>query len=594
MPPTLCISSSNLRKTEIMKKIYIAMAVVATAALASCQQEKSFNDENLGENSVVFAIRSGSTRSAAVASETRRGIVIPLETEDGSQFVLEETVTSLDQFSPATKGAPAYTENLGTLYANDLNVWGDKGGFGTDATYVNMENSQYPRKDTDLGSGWRYNHDYSGDPWPDETTDVGFYLNMPAAPTGVSITGHTGGKFTFTYTSPATAAAQQDILFAYRATNKSDYLDDFHPNGIPVLFNHALTAVKFAIGNTDTDISANGIKITKITFKNLVDKGTCTITPASEDDYKDNEGTYSSATAAVWTGLSASGNDITSDTYGGTVNYTSGENNEFGASWYSAGNMKNLNKADGSQTFWLVPQAFDASSAMKLEIVYDINGTTGNKWEIDFGKFLANVTWKAGELRTYTIKVNDVNLKIEDEVTEKVKNNIVITNTGNTAAFIRASIVGQWLDYKGRPVFGFTDLLYQFHAVESWYQDQFVKTEAGTHGTFTGLAGYKNAANPLNGWYLCTDGYYYYEHAVEPGKVTGYDNEGTYVQEKLFTSYEVGTPPKVTISGVNTDIHFSLEIATQAVSANKLDGSQYTWQDAWENATGTKPTIKTN
>ena len=574
-----------------MKKIYIAMAVVATAALASCQQEKSFNDVNLGENSVVFAIRSGSTRSAEVASETRQGIVIPLETEGGTQFVLEETVTSLDQFSPATKGAPAYTENLGTLYANDLNVWGDDGDFDTDATYVNMEKSQYPRKDADLGSGWRYQHDYSGDPWPDETTDVGFYLNMPAAPTGVSITGRTGGTFTFTYTSPATAAAQQDILFAYRATNKSDYLDDFHPNGIPVLFNHALTAVKFAIGNTDTDISTNEIKITKITFKKLVDKGTCTITPDSEDDYKDNEDTYSSAGAAVWTGLSASGKDITSDTYGNTVDYESGE---FGASWYSAGNMKNLNKADGSQTFWLVPQAFDASSAMKLEIVYDINGTTGNKWEIDFGKFLANVTWKAGELRTYTIKVNDVNLKIEDEVTETVKDNIVITNTGNTAAFIRASIVGQWLDYKGRPVFGFTDLLYQFHAVESWYQDQFVKTTAGTHGKFTDLAGYKGANNPLKGWYLCTDGYYYYEHAVEPGKVTGYDNEGTYVQEKLFTSYEVGTAPKVTISGVNTNIHFSLEIATQAVSANKLDGSQYTWQDAWENATGTKPTIKTN
>lgn len=576
-----------------MKKIYIVMAVIATAALVSCEREKSFDDENLGENSVVFAIRSGSTRSAQVVSEAQQGIVIPLVAENGSQFVLEETVTSLDQFSPATKGTPAYTENLGTLYANDLNVWGDAGGFGTNATYVNMENELYPRKDTDLGSGWRYNHDYNGDPWPSEDGDVGFYLNMPAAPTGVSITGHTGGKFTFTYTSPSKAADQQDILFAYRVTNKAKYLENFHPNGIPVLFNHALTAVKFRIGNDGTDITTNKIKITKITFKNLVDKGTCTITPASEDNYKDNESTYSSATAASWTNPSSSGADITSDTISGTVEYKASDK-KFGESWYGAEdvNTQNLNDADATQTFWLVPQAFDASSTVKLEIMYDINGTTGNKWEIDFGKFLAGATWKAGELRTYTIKINDVNLKIEDTVSDTKKENIVITNTGNTAAFIRASIVGQWLDYKGRPVFGFTDLLYEFHAVESWYEDQFVKTAPGTHGKFTDLAGYKGANNPLNGWYLCTDGYYYYEHPVEPTKVTGYDNEGTYVQQKLFTSYEVGTAPKVTISGVNTNIHFSLEISTQAVSANKLDGSAYEWQDAWENATGTKPTIK--
>ena len=102
----------------------------------------------------------------------------------------------------------------------------------------------YPRKDTDLGNGWRYYHNYAGDPWPsgdNEGKPVGFYLNMPAAPAGVTITGHSDGKFTFTYTSPTSAKEQEDILFAYRKMTKEEH-KGFLPNGAPVLFNHALTA----------------------------------------------------------------------------------------------------------------------------------------------------------------------------------------------------------------------------------------------------------------------------------------------------------------------------------------------------------------
>jgi len=574
------------------------MAVLATAALASCQQEKSFNDEKLSENSVVFTISGGATRAADAAPEVRQGVVIPLETEDGSKFFLEETVVNLNEIGPETKGTPAYTENLGSLYKNDLSVYGDKGSFTTAATYENMETSMYARKDEAQGEGWRYQHNYNGDPWPKDGSAVGFYLNMPAAPTGVSITGRTGGKFTFTYTSPTTAAEQQDILFAYRSMTKEQH-HGFLPNGAPVLFQHALTAVKFAIGNDDDDISSNNIAITEVIFNGLVNTGTCEISPSAETNYTDNKTTYSSAGVTSWPTKSATANNtISSGTYSGTVNYTSGSNNKFGDSWYSAGNEKNLNDANGTQTFWLIPQA--VSSDVTLTIKYTFAGTPG-EWTIDFGKVLAAaakpVNWQAGELRTYTIKVDDVNLKIEDTVTNTVKSDVAITNTGNTTAFIRAAIVGQWLDHKNRPVFGFTDLLYNYYAVDSWYQDQFVNTTAGTHGTFTDLAGYKGANNPLNKWYLCDDGFYYYSDPVDPGKIigtapSGATNASDYLGNPLFTKYEIGTAPSVTISGVNTKIHFSLEIATQAVTAKKLDGSTYTWQEAWENATGTAPVVK--
>lgn len=589
-----------------MKKIHIVMAVLATAALASCQQEKSFNDEKLGENSVVFTISGGATRSAETAPEVRQGVVIPLETEDGSKFFLEETVVNLNEIGPATKGTPAYTENLGSLYKNDLSVYAAEGTFGT-ATYENMETSMYARKDEAQGEGWRYQHNYNGDPWPKDGSAVGFYLNMPAAPTGVSITGRTGGKFTFTYTSPTTAAEQQDILFAYRSMTKEQH-HGFLPNGAPVLFQHALTAVKFAIGNDDDDISSNNIAITEVIFNGLVNTGTCEISPSAETNYTDNKTTYSSAGVTSWPTKSATANNtISSGTYSGTVNYTSGSNNKFGDSWYSAGNEKNLNDANGTQTFWLIPQT--VSSGVTLTIKYTFAGTPG-EWTIDFGKVLATaakpVNWQAGELRTYTIKVDDVNVKIEDTVTIAqdqtttytddhsdvhtiyggTKSGIKITNTGNTDAFIRAAITGQWVDENGAPVFSFTDFTVAdiIQEIDSWYNDQF-GTGTGHFGVFDGLVGYtKNdktgAGN--DGWVKGNDGYYYYTTKVAPNATTG---------TPVFNTYTVtlANVPKIKVAGALQEVHFVMEISAQAISAKQLDGSDYTWNAAWTNALGKDP-----
>ena len=592
-----------------MKKIHIVMAVLATAALASCQQEKSFNDEKLSENSVVFTISGGATRAAEATPEVRQGVVIPLETEDGSKFFLEETVVNLNEIGPATKGTPAYTENLGSLYKNDLSVYAAEGTFGT-ATYENMETSMYARKDEAQGEGWRYQHNYNGDPWPKDGSAVGFYLNMPAAPTGVSITGRTGGKFTFTYTSPTTAAEQQDILFAYRSMTKEQH-HGFLPNGAPVLFQHALTAVKFAIGNDDDDISSNNIAITEVIFNGLVNTGTCEISPSAETNYTDNKTTYSSAGVTSWPTKSATANNtISSGTYSGTVNYTSGSNNKFGDSWYSAGNEKNLNDANGTQTFWLIPQT--VSSGVTLTIKYTFAGTPG-EWTIDFGKVLAakSVNWQAGELRTYTIKVDDVNVKIEDHVTiadptevevedaatgetltsykGSKKNAVTIQNTANTDVYIRAALIGQWLDEEsGDPVFGYTDYTSnEFKSVDSWYQDQFVNKNQ-KQGKFTGLPGTK--------WTLKDDGYYYYSDPVAPGKIIGTapanaTNKSDYLGNPLFTEYEVGDAPAAAVAGQVRQIYFVLEIATQAISAKKIDGTYYTVDEAWANANTPDPSI---
>lgn len=596
-----------------MKKIYIALAVIPAMMLVSCQQEQSFNDLQLGEFDVAFTISNGATRSDESTPLVRKGAIIPIESQTGSSLFLEETITNLDQIGtePATKGTPAYTENLGVLYANELMVQGNKGLFTTETGYWNLDKQM-------VKGGWRYQGSYDGNPWPeDEDEAVDLYFRMPSSQTNVTSIVRSDGKFTFNYSSPKTAKTQQDILFAYRPLTKAQHKANLKQGGTPILFNHALSGVKFAISNESDELANVGIK--RVIITNLISSGRCELTPAKEGEYRDSTGVYSSAKAAKWTLNDDTKADFNSEDFGDPVSYANGgsfENmGQYGDSFApetinnEKANTQNLNDADGTQTFWFIPQ--EITDDVELTIVFtEDGGTTYIPWTVKFGAALkkangGRVEWKAGELRTYSIKIDLVNLTVDDDVhvvktTETLtdetdtgdvdfdvvsyigsyKDNVVITNTGNTDAFIRATIIGQWYDAAtNAPVFGFTDFANgeaKVKSVDSWYKDQFVNEEGGVQGTFEGLPGYKGAANSLHNWVFDpSDGYYYYTKVVPVG-------ERIPATDPLFTKYTVGSVPTVRIAGEGRPLYFVLEIATQAVSANKLDGSHYTYTEAWD------------
>ena len=589
-----------------MKKIYIALAVLGTALLSSCVQEKSFKDTKISENDIVITLQGAPATRASEMGLVQKGATIELAAgEDGQKLFLEETIEDLNSaWAPVTRGTPAYTENLGVLYKDNMGVYAS--GLG-DATYETMDTDVYARKEGyGTGEGWRYNYTYSSDPWA-AATNHDFYFRMPVDMTshGVSFGDNPYGKngnnltITFTYTSPTKAADQQDIIFAARNIGKAEYLASL-PNGAPVLFNHALTGVKFAIANPDEAM------ITSVEFTGLKGTGTCTITPSGETNNSDDTDTHSSATAVNWgtTPTVVTGAKYTA-TFDKVVNYNSGEfakNGKYPDSFKGAGSAQtnNLNDEDATQTFWFIPQAM--TNDVKLHIVYTYGDDEGEA-DIEFGKELlkknAATYWYAGQLRTYTIRVDEVNVKIEDnvsvvdafkeEVTDasghkfeaisykgSTKTNVVITNTGNTDVYIRAALIGQWMDSDGNPVFGFTDYATGDVAlVDSWYQDQFGETPHFKQGKFTGLPGYNGTSATNHNWTLEDDGFYYYEAIVEEGKSVP-------VADSLFTKYTVGTPPAVKVAGGVKDVYFVLEVATQAISAKKSDGSNYSRSEAWD------------
>ena len=84
-----------------MKKTYIALAVLALAALVSCEQEKEINIDSLEKGEVGFYLRGSKATKAASEVATIKGETFELETDGrGLNLILEETITNLNAIAP--------------------------------------------------------------------------------------------------------------------------------------------------------------------------------------------------------------------------------------------------------------------------------------------------------------------------------------------------------------------------------------------------------------------------------------------------------------------------------------------------------------
>ena len=601
-----------------MKK-YLFIAAIAALAFVSCQQEKDIdvNKVPVGENNVSFVLQSGApTRSGEVTSPVRKGFSVELGQVDDQAIYLEETITDFGYSEPETKGTPLYTENLGYLYRDKLGVHTSTYTAG-DVVYQQISEDNL----TD-GKFWCYGYDYPTNIWGDQTTPVDFAFYMPANMTSSGVTPtFTGNATTFTYVSPTTAVETQDIVFGGVTKTFKEYLSDYAKfGGTKVKLYHALTGVKFAIANSKKNGKLEyDIQIKEIIFTGLANKGTCTFTPGTTG-LDGGDITWDARTVKA-----DPEDNVISQTFGANdlVDYDKAtDGNHFAESYFDGGTKQNLNDAKASKTFWLIPQVIDGDTPATLTIKFTMNGKD-QEMTINMSD-LHSSNWSPAQIRTYTFKIDEVNLKIEDKVTPggsaangystSKKDQVTITNTGNCEAFIRASIVGQWLRdiyaidpttgeettqlIESYPVFGFTDNVNNLYEVASWYQDQFVALEGASaprrvQGHFVELSGY-DEANGFNDWVLCDDDYYYYTVPVDP---EAQDDNGSSKTKALFKEYIVGTAPMSTIAGLqinNKNMHFTLEIATQAIAANKINGLPEEWDVAWQKATGKKPVKKTN
>lgn len=460
-------------KTVIKSVFFMALG----AMLLSCAEKPLDNEggkQIASEGSVVsFTINNdpAALKSGHDFDSPKTTVIADLSAQTGIEgLVLEETVTSMDDQSimPATKGTPVYSENFADVYAAGFNAIKVISSDGKDL------NKFYPavfvkREDSNL-----WYHEYA-EKLAEEAT---FYFTAPAAtPEYIGTPTAEDGAFTFALDPakyPTTAVEQKDILFATSEVTPGKTAN--------VKFYHTFAMVKFKQGGTD-----DKLQITKIEVSNLLTSGTCTVTPV--DGKKSSE-------VSVWSQDEKSYADF-SQTYDGKITYDEGEG-YFGSSFYDAATDENNLNIGGDKkattTFMCVPQSFSKTDAnpVIVTITYTRNGET-KTLTTDFSKGLNGKSWEPGKLYTYTFTITELGVKVEDRVSGDTKDNVVITNTGNTNGYIRAAVVANWVkDVDGEPVV-------------------LVSCDPRTEGTLTVSS---------DNWIPGSDGYFYYKYAVKGGNTT--------------------------------------------------------------------------
>ena len=192
--------------------------------------------------------------------------------------------------------------------------------------------------------------------WP-ESGDVTFFTAANLPPSGASWTNTNSSCASLSYTVPASALSQNDILMGYYKGKGNDGIAE-------LTFYHPLTAVVFKKGVFDN-------VTTSITFKSI-----------------SIEGVYSSGTAtqSLDAGNKVSFTWDTSTSAAQTVTLAS-------ASGLTVGTDDVI-----GEPFLLIPQDL-SSASITITVEAQINGTT----DVTYGKTLNSGEWQAGKINTYTL-----------------------------------------------------------------------------------------------------------------------------------------------------------------------------------------------
>ena len=629
-----------------MKKIYFAIAVLATALLASCEREQSFNElPPLGENGVGFTINGLSTKSGAVSKNAVKGVTIPLgKVSTGESLYLEETIEEMNP-NPGTKGAPAYTVNVGKMYTS-LGVYASyTAGFGTAETAFGLDPNQmeyeHQASHDNYTNGWRYCNYYANNPWPSNPdTPVDFYLRMPVTEDVTDLT-YADQATSFKLTSPQDGADQQDLLFGQTTISKNDH-DGYGANGAPVIMYHALSAVKFRNGHPNDNPTKT--IITRVEIIGLDGYGECSISANGTATWT-NTGTPSTEASPFY--LDFDNPEYVKATGAGNPDGTVGSGDGYdtdhqwnsdlvGTSWTASAADKNLNDKDGSLTFWFIPQVMTDDVILKVYFTVktpdSVDGfLTDACHTIELGKLVNagrtgtnRITWGAGQLRTYTLMPYDVDVDIKDVMSdENTKEDLHIANTGNVDEYVRMLIMGNWygwesVDEMNSGVDPSILVGYKYQLTEPnltdaqkkemilpWFREGYdldnnpntPKVDPYGHfdSSFTlaslGDASEETDRNGKRDDWADASGGFYYTMPIGPGEGVGANVASA--TKDLFESYTVTSVPTIYLATSATTrvpavgVHLRMEIVVQSIAVPKdTNGDPVWWLQAWYDATG--------
>ena len=345
---------------------FVMLATAAVAMLmASCIKDEVVDVPFIPTESetIGFGINLENLDDTRASSRNRVG-KHDLKSADG-EFTLpmgvyvEDGIHSANADKAETRGAKL--ETIG----NSFTVWASLANGNTSTLFFDAKGVVFEND----GTSYKSNPAYF---WPGAGTlnftavanapESGFVPNLNTAGTALE---------SFTYTVPADATAQEDIVVATASVGGANNAT------VPLNFKHIMSAVNFTVGEK----VANGV-IKSITINNIKTTGSYNVATGTWTPNTDSKDSYSVAFSST-----VNGNYEPNDKANGTI----------------------IN--DGECTFMMMPQVLDADAEVVVEFIYD-NAPSAVKQlraniAIDPNNTSQRREWAMGKTTYYSLSVDE-------------------------------------------------------------------------------------------------------------------------------------------------------------------------------------------
>lgn len=344
------------------KNKLIGLSLIALAAFSACTDEvENGGRPLLGDHSLSFAVSTGRMNSWTEANATRSASapasqeLEPVEMQgqvNGKAVYLQTEVTRgfPGDNQPTTRGTQINVGEQDKIASFGVSAYTDKAG---------KPDYMYNEEATQNGGLWYPSEKYY---WP-TGKQLSFYAWYPYTATGMTLTDNThSGAPVMTYAIPEMVADQIDVMTAQA-------LDQTDPNGATALnFDHALAAVKFAVGSLPNCI------VRSITIEGVKHSGKYTL-----DTHQWN---------------------LDTDT------------KDFSVSWPNkqVGGTTNAPITADDETLFMMPQDLPSEARIVVEMN---DGTKDFTVSSSIGG--NNKTWERGHTYTYYISFNFISLIVSNE-----------------------------------------------------------------------------------------------------------------------------------------------------------------------------------
>lgn len=538
----------------MQNKIFI-LGTLCVLTMVSCVKEEEFDYRSSFDAKMKnITINMGSMGTKCIESDTYLGQSM-FVTESGDTLYISAYLSDMDelaedQVTEQTKSTLIGSANFGTAagYSSfNLNVYKD-GGNSIYNSFNTKTGASTPMEKVLIsyfgGSSdykWKFGEDYY---WPTDTSSLNFCSYGPVAAFEddgcATVLGWDKDStwFSFNYTTPSASADtvdaqnQKDIIVG---VNKQKFIKGGN-NNVVLSLQHPLMAVRFVLGNIFGQIEY-------ISLKNFNSVGTA---------FVDTSG-------VKWKNIS------TPKTF--TQTFDMFDAKKYTQEQKTAGTVELDQTTEKNRNFIIIPQTVPSDAALEIKLGNNLHpislicdslykdGLT-NDWTKFAGKVLT--------FRVSSEKANLVSIDIQDRVVGTKKDSIRIFNDGKSDLYVRAVLVGNWLNIDG-------DVL------AAWDEEL-------PYGTFDGKNPATNPTGfpfvlPSNWYYNSSDGFYYYKKILP----SGYN-----ISQNLFDEFILTDKPKVE----NSDdpkvqlASFEMAILVQAVAAVDPEGGDdvmYSAKRAWGN-----------